>query len=253
MGVKISVLIITYNRLTLLPKAVASVLAQSYQDWELVLVDNGSVDGTAAYGRALAERDPRIRYFNNGVNLGIAKSRNLGVALARGEYIAMLDSDDYWLAPDKLKIQAATLAEQPAVGLIGTAIRCEDASGQIFKEDIFSLTDQDIRARLLGKNQIAQSSVLFRKSAFAAAGGYDESLLIGEDYDLWLKMGRHYQFANRPEVMVAYLIHTGGVTKQQKLRTILLTDQIIRRHKKNYPGYLLARLKSGLRLLKAFV
>ncbi len=248
---KISVIIITYNRADLLPKAIASVLAQNYRDFELLIIDDGSNDETETFVCGLALRDERIKYFKNEFNLGISKSRNRGVLLARGEYIAMLDSDDYWLDNDKLKSQAAFLDKHAGVGLIGTAIRCEDETGRILKEDIFAVADEEIRARMLGKNQIAQSGVLYRKSAFIKAGGYDETFNIGEDYDLWLKMGRDSKFANLPEVMTAYLIHSGGITKERKFKTITATDKIIRRYKKNYPGYFQARIKSGLRLLRA--
>lgn len=250
---KISVIIVTYNRADLLPKAVASVLAQSFRDFELLIIDDGSVDGTEAYARNLAARDERVKYFKNEFNLGIAKSRNRGVALAGGEYIAMLDSDDYWINDDKLKIQAAYLDAHPEIGLTGTMIRCEDEKGLVLKEDIFGLGDKEIRARFLSKNQIAQSSVLFRKSAFVKAGGYDESFRVGEDYDLWLKMGRSEKLANLPEVMVAYLVHSGGITKEKKFEIIGVTDKIVRHYKKDYPGYLSARIKSGLRFLKELI
>lgn len=250
---KISVIIITYNRADLLPKAIASVLAQSFRDFELLIIDDGSVDETETFVRGLAARDARVKYFKNGLNLGISKSRNRGALLAGGEYIAMLDSDDYWLNDEKLKSQAAFLDAHPEVGLIGTAIRCTDEKGRIFKEDIFAANDKEIRARLLSKNQFAQSSVLYRKSVYVSAGGYDETLSIGEDYDLWLKMGRESKFANLPEVLTAYLIHSGGITKERKFKTIIATDRIICDYKKNYPGYLKARIKSGLRFLRALI
>lgn len=250
---KISIVIVTYNRADLLPKATASVLAQSFRDFELLIIDDGSIDGTEAYARGLAARDERVKYFKNELNLGISKSRNRGVALARGEYIAMLDSDDYWIDTDKLKIQAAYLGAHPEIGLIGTGIRCEDEQGAVLKEDIFMADDEKIRGCMLWKNQIAQSSVLFRKSAFVKAGGYDESFSIGEDYDLWLKIGKDWKFANLPEAMVAYLIHSGGITKERRFQTISATDKIICRYRKDYPGYLKARLKSGLRFLKALI
>jgi len=248
---KISVVIITYNRADLLPRAIESVLAQSYRDFELLIIDDASLDGTEAIARAWLAKDDRIKYFKNELNLDISKSRNRGAALAGGEYIAMLDSDDYWLDKDKLKKQAEFLDKNSEVGLIGTAIRCEDEHGQTLKEDIYALNDEDIRARMLWKNQIAQSGVMFRKSAFVSAGAYDESLRIGEDYDLWLKIGRQWRFANLPEVMVSYLVHSGGRSKEKVFKTIKATDRIIRRHKKNYPGYFKARIKSGLRFLRA--
>ena len=233
---KVSVIIVTYNRADLLPKAVASVLAQDYQDLELIIIDDASSDNTSK----VIPEDSRIKYFR------ISKSRNRGVSLASGDYIAMLDSDDYWIKNNKLSKQVTYLDSNLEVGLIGTAIRCEDEHGLVLKEDIFETEDKNIRAKLLWKNQFAQSSILFRKDAFSK---YDESLSIGEDYDLWLKIGCNYKFANLSEVMIAYLIHSGGITKQRRFKTIMATDKIVRRYKNNYSGYLKARIKTLLRLL----
>ncbi len=248
---KISIVILTYNRVGLLPKAINSVVGQSFRNWEIIIIDDCSSDGTEKYARALALKDKRIKYFRNEFNLGIARSRNRGVAFASGEYIAMLDSDDYWIDKDKLKKQANYLDGHPNVGLIGTAIRCEDESGKILKEDIYAISNKEIRSRILLKNQFAQSSVLFRKQAYVTAGGYDETLSLAEDYDLWLKIGRDWKLMNLPGVMTAYLVHSGGITKERKFQIISATDMIVRRYRKDYPSYAKARIKSGLRIVKA--
>jgi glycosyltransferase involved in cell wall biosynthesis len=247
---KISVIICTYNCANLLNRAMASVLAQVGVDFELLIIDDASVDETEKIVEAWLLKDKRIKYFKNDHNLGIAKSRNYGVSLAQGEFIAMLDSDDYWLVPDKLAQQAAYLEYHPLVGLIGTAIRLETESGAILKNDIYAGDDAAIRQLMLWKNQFAQSSVLFRQTAFIKAGGYDVNLEIGEDYDLWLKIGRDYQLANLTAPLTAYLVNQQGITKQKRLLTILATDRIIRRYRKDYPGYLKARLKTILRLIR---
>jgi glycosyltransferase involved in cell wall biosynthesis len=95
---KVSVIIITYNRADLLSRAINSVLFQDYQDFELLIIDDASTDNTSEIVRAF--NDNRIKYYLNEKNLGIAKSRNKGISLAVGEYIAMLDSDDYWISRD---------------------------------------------------------------------------------------------------------------------------------------------------------
>ncbi|MFZ2310918.1 MAG: glycosyltransferase family 2 protein [Patescibacteria group bacterium] len=246
----ISVIIVTYNRANLLLKAIKSVLTQSYRDFELIIIDDASTDNTKESVANLMAQDQRIKYFKNEVNLDIAKSRNRGISLADGEYVAMLDSDDYWLDNNKLSKQLAYLENNLAFGLIGTAIRCEDEKGQVIKEDIFATEDGKIRSLMLWKNQIAQSSVLFRKSAYIKAGGYDEILNIGEDYDLWLKIGCDFKLSNLSDVSVAYLIHSESRTKERKIKTIMATDKIVKRYKKNYPGYFKARLKSVFRLLR---
>ncbi|NLZ74794.1 glycosyltransferase [Candidatus Falkowbacteria bacterium] len=241
---KVSVIIITYNRADLLSRAINSVLFQDYQDFELLIIDDASTDNTSEIVRAF--NDNRIKYYLNEKNLGIAKSRNKGISLAVGEYIAMLDSDDYWISRDKLTRQVVYLDTYLDVALIGTAIRCEDERATVLKEDIFETDDKNIRNKLLWKNQFAQSSVLFKKKAFS---GYNDSLDIGEDYDLWLKIGCDYKLANLPDIMTAYLIHDKSITKQKRLKTILVTDKIIRRYKNNYPRYFKARLKTIFRLI----
>lgn len=247
---KISVIICTYNRAALLERAVASVLMQTEADFELLIVDDASIDETEKIVEAWLVKDKRIKYFKNDHNLGIAKSRNYGVSLAQGEFIAMLDSDDYWLAPDKLAQQVAYLESNLNLGLIGTAIRLETKSGKILKNDIYAGDDAVIRKLMLWKNQFAQSSVLFRKVAFIKVGGYDVNLEIGEDYDLWLKIGRDYQLANLTTILTAYLFNQQGITKQKRFRTILATDRIVRRYREDYPGYLRARFKTVLRLVR---
>lgn len=238
----ISVIICTYNRADLLPKAIASVLSQSYQDFELIIIDDASTDNT----RNVIQDDSRIKYYKNEKNLGISKSRNLGVSLSSGEYIAMLDSDDYWLDNNKLQKQLDLISGDNKIGLVGTGIVLVDEQGSKIKEDIFETSDDLIRQRILLKNQFAQSSVLFRKEAFSS---YDESLVVCEDLDLWLKVGKQFKLANLQEPLTAYLVHSGGISKASKKRIALVTDKVISRYKKDYPNYFIAKLKSLLRII----
>lgn len=238
----ISIIICTYNRADLLPKAVSSVLSQSYQDFELIIIDDASTDNT----KDVIPDDSRIKYYRNEVNLGISKSRNRGVSLATGEYIAMLDSDDYWLDNNKLQKQLDIINQDNKIGLVGTGIILVDEQGNKIKEDIFATSDDLIRERILLKNQFAQSSVLFRKEAFS---GYDESLAVCEDLDLWLKIGKQFKLANLKEPLTAYLMHSGGISKESKKRIALTTDKVINRYKKDYPNYFAAKIKSILRII----
>src|SRR5574344_2461092 len=121
----ISIIICTYNRADLLPKAIASVLSQSYQDFELIIIDDASTDNT----KDVIPNDDRIKYYKNEVNLGISKSRNLGVSLSCGQYIAMLDSDDYWLDNNKLQKQLEVINQDSKIGLVGTGIILVDEQG----------------------------------------------------------------------------------------------------------------------------
>jgi len=240
----ISIIICTYNRADLLPKAIDSVLSQDYRDFELIIIDDASTDNTEQFVRGLT--DGRIKYYKNDSNLGISKSRNKGVSLASGEYIAMLDSDDYWLSTSKLSQQLTVLETDNEIGLVGTGIVCVYPDDTKIKEDIFNSSDQEIRNKILLKNQFAQSSVLFRKEAFT---GYDESLVVCEDLDLWLKIGQKFKLANISEPLTAYLINPKGISKESKKRIALVTDLLINRYQNNYPNYFKAKLKSWLRII----
>lgn len=247
---KISIIICTYNRAKLLPRAIKSVLSQDHKNLELIVIDDASTDKSEGVVAAFAELDKRIKYFKNEFNLGIPKSRNRGVSLAKGKYIAMLDSDDWWLAKDKLSRQAKILDANPEIGLVGTGITLYNEKKEKVKDDIFCAEDKDIRKNILAKNQFAQSSVLFRKDAFIAVSGYDEELNVCEDLDLWLKIGKRYKFANIAEPLTAYLINSKGESKLFKQKVISRTDDILEKYKLDYPGYVKAKAKSWLRKLR---
>jgi glycosyltransferase involved in cell wall biosynthesis len=224
-------------------------LSQDFKDFELIIIDDASSDGTEALIKDYIARDNRIKYFRNEFNRGITKSRNRGCEIAESEYIAMLDSDDWWLDENKLELQIKFLESYPAVGIMGTGIILYDKDNNFIKEDIFAGDDERIRRKILAKNQFAQSSVVFRRDAYIAAGGYDESLSVCEDLDLWLKIGTRYQLANITEAMTAYYVNPEGITKLDRRRVNKTTDKIIKKYKFDYPGYLKAKIKSVLRMI----
>lgn len=250
---KISVIICTYNRDSLLERAVSSVLSQSFKDLELVIVDDGSIDDTQSVLARLAESDRRIVCVRNEKNLGISASRNRGAKTARGEYLAMLDSDDYWLDKEKLRKQAALLDKREEIALIGTAIVLVDENGTKIGEDIYEVEDEQIRLKMLSKNQFCQSSVMFRKSVFMEVGGYDERFSVCEDYDLWLRMGERYKLANLVDIGIAYLVHPAGISKKRRLEIIKASDDLVEKHKNYYPGYIQAKLRSLARFARLLV
>ena len=253
METKVSIIICTYNRADYISHTLNSILAQTYQSYEVIVIDDASTDDTEEIIKKYLSLEKRIKYFKNEKNLGIPKSRNKGVVLSQGEYIAMLDSDDYWLSAEKIAKQIEVLDSDKELGLIGTGIICIDENDQEIKKDIFAIEDYEIRERILAKNQFMQSSVVFRKDAYKVAGGYQEKFTVCEDLDLWLAIGSKYKFANIIEPMVAYRLHSGGISKSRKLEIAQTTDEIIDKYKKNYPNYLRAKFKSILRIIKSYV
>jgi glycosyltransferase involved in cell wall biosynthesis len=245
MNPKVSVVTISHDRAGYLPEAIASVLAQSFADWEMVVIDDGSTDDTEGMVARYAARDARMRYFRNETCCGIVRSRNRGLAVACGEYVAVLDSDDAWCDPDKLKMQAGFLDGQPDYAIVGGGVIVVDAHGRETKRFQNPNTDPRIRAAMLFKNPLAHSSVMFRKEAALAVGGYGAEpsvarLDANEDYALFLEIGRHAKMANSAEPMLKYRTHEGNMSiakRREQMRNSLL---LILKHRDDYPNIHLA-------------
>ncbi|MDO8575677.1 MAG: glycosyltransferase [bacterium] len=254
---KVSVIIPAYNRAKYISKAIESVLNQSFKDFEIILIDDGSKDETAEIAYKYIN-DPRLKITLNDKNRGISYSRNRGLSLSKGEYIAMLDSDDVWIDSDKLAKQVKFLSENENHALVGTQVTLIDDNGKFIKNlELYSTSDESIRENMLLRNQFAQSSILIRKRAVLESGNYDENLRVWEDYDLWLKIGskensranRKWQFANLPDFSLGYRVHEGSISNQKKTENNKLLLKIIRKYKDNYPNFKKAVLKAYLRII----
>jgi glycosyltransferase involved in cell wall biosynthesis len=184
---QVSVIIPTYNRAAMVKEAIASVLAQSYADRELIVVDDGSTDATEA---ALADFLPQLTYVRQ-EHQGVSAARNRGAAMARGEYLAFLDSDDLWLA-DKLKRQMRFMTSHPEARICYTDeiwIRRGMRVNPMKKHRKYSGM---IFPHCLPLCIISPSSALFDRRLFEEAGRFDETLAVCEDYDLWLRIAARH-------------------------------------------------------------
>lgn len=198
----VSIVVPTYNRPQLLRRALVSVLAQTFADFEVLVVDDGQSDETAALVATCA--DPRLRYLRQPENRGVAAARNRGIGEARGQFVAFLDDDDEWL-PAKLARQVALFGRAPAeVGLICTGFETVLADGS----RIFGPTPArgDVFKNLLARNvlQGANSSALIRRQIVTDIGFFDEVLPAIEDYDYWLRISRRYRVDCVAEPLVRY-------------------------------------------------
>jgi glycosyltransferase involved in cell wall biosynthesis len=203
----VSIIIPTFNRAAFLKEAVDSVCAQTTEDWELIVVDDGSTDDTP--GVMAAFRDPRIRYVSQARG-GVAAARNSGVALSRASLIAFLDSDDLWL-PEKLRFQFQFFSLNPAAAICQTEemwirrgqrvnprVRHRKHSGWIFKE-------------CLPLCIVSPSAVMMRLKTFDVLGGFDETLPACEDYDLWLRASLRYEIHTLSQMLT---VKRGGHADQ---------------------------------------
>lgn len=208
---KVSVIIPTYNRADKIKASIQSVLDQTYDDYELIVVDDASSDDTESVVRSFS--DDRIRYHRLAENGGAAKARNKGVDLSETDYIAFHDSDDKWL-PDKLKKQMDYFDNNPDVSMVYGKIRF------IAGNESFVLPDKDTKGDLegfifpwlLARNTIGTPAMLIRKSCFDNAGGFDASLRCLEDWEFVLRFSRMYKIGYIDEVLVDSFDSAGSVS-----------------------------------------
>lgn len=189
-------------------EAVASVLRQSLTDLELIVVDDGSTDGTA--GMLAAADDPRL-VVEHVSRRGLTRSLCRAAELARAPVLARLDADDV-ADRDRLARQIAFLRAHPAVGLVGGAAREIDAAGREVRVLRPPTDDFTLRRRLIRENPFVHSSVTMRREAYDRVGGYDHTVVVAQDYDLWMRMSAVTRLANLADVVVVRRLVPGRVT-----------------------------------------
>lgn len=202
----VSVVIPTYNRAGMLDQALRSVCAQTFKDYELIVVDDGSSDNTAEVVEKYA---PRIKYLPK-KNGGVASARNLGLKAAGGDLIAWLDDDDYFL-PGKLEKQAGYMAAHPEVGLVYTGMLMIDTTGA-YPARTYAIPPRykscrEVRNALINNCFFGNSTVMMRKECFDRTGLFDESMKHTVDYDMWLRAAAYFRFDCVPEVLTVYRWH----------------------------------------------
>ena len=184
---KVSVIIPTYNRAVFLSEAIDSVLNQSFRDFELIIVDDGSTDSTP---HILRRWEGRIRWMRQ-ENSGVSRARNTGIRAARGRYLSFLDSDDLW-AREKLEVQVGFLDANPHYGVCYTDEVWIRRGRRVNPKKIHGKYSGWIFDRCLPLCIISPSSVLMRREVLDAVGCFDERLPVCEDYDLWLRVASRY-------------------------------------------------------------
>jgi glycosyltransferase involved in cell wall biosynthesis len=190
-----------HNGLPFLDESVRSILAQTFEDFELVILDDASTDGTAAALRAWAEKDARIRLYSSRQRLGPSGSSNFVVAQSRAPLVARMDADDV-SHPERLKRQWSVMQRRPDLALLGTLCDGIDAQGR-------RVRPRD-RWRILRRSTFPpfpHGSVMFRRRAFEEAGGYREECAGREDHDLFLRMAGRWRVAVLPEALYSYRYH----------------------------------------------
>lgn len=208
---RVSVLIPTYNRAALLPQAIASVLAQTYRDLDVLVIDDGSTDETPELLKAFA--DPRLRYLRL-EHRGVSAALDAGWRAVESEYVARLDSDDVW-RPELLAQLMPLIESDPGVAFAYARAQLMDADGNLLPQ-LFGAPPkypEDSLASLLYGDCVCSMAVVIRRAAIARAGGYDTSLVGNEDWDLWLRLAEHDEFAFCDRVLAHYRVHAQNLTQ----------------------------------------
>ena len=236
-GPLVSVLTLTMNRPQFLARAMDSVIRQTLEDWELIVVHDGPDKPTAELMEQWMQRDRRVRYFHRNSGGNIANACNFGLAHARGKYIAILDDDDAWDAADKLAKQVAFLDSNPDYAGCGGGMTVIDDKENFLMSYLKPEQDREIRARALMANPMTHSTSMFRRAIGEEIGYYDESLAGYQDWDIWLRLGRRGKLYNFPEVFARYTIWSGGGSFQQQRKNALSALKIVVRHRAGYGGF----------------
>ena len=218
---RVSVIIPAYNRETLVARAIDSVLAQTFPDFELIVVDDASKDGTRAVLETYRDH-PKVRLILSDVNRGGSGARNLGVEAARGTLIAFQDSDDVWL-PGKLAAQVAALDANPKAGLCYcAALFSEGTHSYYIPEPVFDRLDGDLAREMLRRNTTSTQTLLVRRSVLDQTGLFDASLKRFQDWDLMIRIAQITELVFLPEPMVVVFATPGNIS------SVVVNDAISR-------------------------
>ncbi|WP_392482955.1 glycosyltransferase family 2 protein [Nostoc sp. C110] len=209
---KVSVIIPAYNAMHYLPKTVSSVLQQTFTNFEILIINDGSSDNIQEW--VLNLTDKRVKLISQ-QNQGVSVARNIGISQAQGEYIAFLDSDDLWNAT-KLEKQVRCLDHNPTIGLVHTWMAVIDEQGKPTGKVMKSKTEGSVWKQLVEKNTVACSSVMVRRLCFQKLGGFsprqNEYPVDVEDWEMWIRIAAHYPFTVIKEPLISYRQHISNTS-----------------------------------------
>lgn len=226
----VTVLLPVYNGAAYLEEAIKSIQKQSYKNWELLIINDGSKDQTITICHKFTQKDPRIKLIDNKKHLGLIKSLNLGLKLAKGEYVARQDADDFSL-PNRIMRQVDFLKKNKEYGLICSTFMVKTEDGKIIKITALPTDDYEIKLSMLFFNPITHGAVMLRKNVLEKNNlQYEGENLHCEDYGLWVKMIPHTKFKIIAEPLYQWTVAKDGITAKNldvmKKRMTSLSESI---------------------------
>lgn len=218
----ISVLISVYNGEDYIKESLDSILAQSFSNFECIIVDDGSSDSSRQMITYFQKKDPRIMPFYNAQNLGLTKSLNIGLKKCTGKYIARMDADDV-CEFNRFRCQFDFLERNPDLALCGTLGWYIDEHGKKTGEKNLPLTYEEIKKKILHNNQFIHSSLFIKTEVLKKEGGYDEAFKTSQDYELIMRLAAKYRVVNLPDRLISWRVKRDSlswVSKRQEYDAI---------------------------------
>ena len=213
----VSVVTRAFNCQKYIAQAIESILDQTFQDFEMVIVDDASTDGTAAILKSYAQQDDRIRVFRNETNQGPVKTMNIGLKQARGEFVAVQDDDDLSL-PHRLETEVSLLRAHPQIAMVGSGGIFVDEEGEELMVSTHEFKNsEEVKQYLRERCTFTHSSVMFRKRALEAIGWYDEFFLYSHDYDVYLRLAEKYDILYYEEPLAKRRALNTGISGRKAL------------------------------------
>lgn len=207
---KISVVMPVYNAARYLRESIDSILRQTCEDFEFIIINDGSVDESQKIIDEYAARDPRITSFHQ-KNHGVVYTANRAISMAQGEYIARMDADDISL-PDRLRQESAILDLSPNVILVFSSFEVFNDRGEYCYRELVPYEDRDVKRALYFRNPIANGSTMLRRSSFEQVGRFDD--VFAEDFQLWMKLLPHGKFQGTGTTLYRWRMNPDGLTLQ---------------------------------------
>lgn len=238
---RVSVIMPVYNTELYLKEAVDSILEQTFEDFELIAINDGSKDKSSAILDRYAAIDSRVRVIHQ-ENQGLVATLNRGIDAARGEYIARMDADDISF-PRRFEQQVAVLDEQPDVVLVAGGFEIIDEENEFLYREVIPAHDRDIKRSMLLRNPIAHGSVMFRRQACLDAGKYSNEHGPTEDFELWVRLAAYGKFVGLEQTIFRWRVNQKGITSNNnKLQLELMKVHIAALWSVSPPEVLSARV-----------
>ena len=212
---KISVIMSVYNGEKYLKEAIESILNQTFKDFEFIIINDGSIDGTTEILEKYDRQDARVKIINQ-ENMGLTKSLNKGIKLAKGEYIARMDADDIAL-PERFEKQTEFMKKYPEIGAVGCWYYLIDKDGEIIKKCRPPTKFSEIKKALLSIAPLIHPGTMFKKRALQKVNFYDESFKYAQDRDLLLRILKYYQLSVVPEFLFKFRYTKESISLQKEI------------------------------------